>query len=784
MQRALCLTVADAERNGIPVNSDFVTQLRQDLHDRNKMIEYLWKSFTEKEINGLSNGEKRNFDLTSTKDVQRVKANISEAITTLVVQSYRNLQMSQIDDLKYNKSSQWSCGKTVSYGQKNMPDISVLPSDCQELTTKLVAKAVECHPLMLLIKEYRSHMRLLPLLHTTLARRYKPFDGKIRNNGLDRVRAVFNTLGTDTGRLIVTNPALQQIPHNCIFSKCERVSLFCELNDAKARGRVAYEQLVQSFNRAQPNAREWVRMTSLASRSSDYSQIIDRKTDDALYHCFDNSVGNVSKHCNGKLVRILDSDITQSVQCMRSGEELNLFEVWTKAGFSYSIEEAIHIPIVVVEIKRQEYFYPADKVYRLLAPLLPNVDETRIIRHAAQSLSQSQATAKNVLKYGKLNSISTLLSRTLRGEHLTSDDFEAFWRNESPDGTYLCSKLEINPRDSFEANEGYLLLSCDYSQIELRILAHFSMDKNLCDAFNDNHQEDIFKSIASKWKRMSISDVTDVHRKRVKQLCYALLYGAGPTKVAADAGCSVGEAEELIKDFLSAYPGISVFMKEVKASCSHLGYVQTMLGRRRSLPHIKHTSRQERARAERQAVNTVCQGSAADLIKLAMINIHFTLCKAFKGRGYYDRRSVPGGGLYSVLDDVRPLLQIHDELIFEVRQDYISEVAKYIRHCMENAVELNVPLQVKIHVGKCFGSLMPFKEDHTVPALCLDGSNQSIVHRKRRRESANLQPNPLLISSDCCETAVNSNSKKRSHHVSTSEQCNPLPVARCIFTDD
>ncbi|CAE7596479.1 TEB, partial [Symbiodinium microadriaticum] len=224
---------------------------------------------------------------------------------------------------------------------------------------------------------------------------------------------------------------------------------------------------------------------------------------------------------------------------------------------------------------------------------------------------------------------------------------------------------------------GYVLLASDYAQIELRILAHFAMDAKLCAAFDSS--SDIFAGIAAQWTGTPVDGISKDDRNRMKQICYALLYGAGPAKVAADAGCSIPEAEGLMRGFMTCYPGIKTFMNQVKNSCRSKGYVETLLGRRRHLRGISSANRKDRARAERQAVNTVCQGSAADLIKLAMINIQHRLVEEFGSRGYHGHCSYPGGALYARMDCVRLVLQVHDELVFEVEEEHLHEVACVVK---------------------------------------------------------------------------------------------------------
>jgi len=238
----------------------------------------------------------------------------------------------------------------------------------------------------------------------------------------------------------------------------------------------------------------------------------------------------------------------------------------------------------------------------------------------------------------------------------------------------------VNVRCGFTASEGFQLVAADYCQVELRILAHFSGDQVLCCAFRSG--ADPFILIAARWCGSETAAVTAEQRSRVKQICYALIYGAGPALVAEQAGISEDEAAAI------------TFLAGVKDQCRRQGYVETLLGRRRYLPNIRSEDPQLRSRAERQAVNTLIQGSAADLIKLAMINIHCKLAQLSREREhasplFFRRpRSNPGAGLYRLLDDVRPVLQVHDELLFEARRADAPALAAIVRECMQSAVVL------------------------------------------------------------------------------------------------
>lgn len=184
------------------------------------------------------------------------------------------------------------------------------------------------------------------------------------------------------------------------------------------------------------------------------------------------------------------------------------------------------------------------------------------------------------------------------------------WPPFGPDS----ESIEVYPRDGFRAPEGFVLLAADYSQIELRLLAHFSEDVGLCENFTN--EADVFRSMASKWLQKSEVEVTDIERVAAKQICYANIYGAGAQQVAKQANISETQAALWMRDFLRTFPGVVAFKKMVVKNCRKLGYVETLLGRRRLIEGISSPMRKDSSRAERKAVNSICQGSASDLIKV------------------------------------------------------------------------------------------------------------------------------------------------------------------------
>ncbi len=233
-------------------------------------------------------------------------------------------------------------------------------------------------------------------------------------------------------------------------------------------------------------------------------------------------------------------------------------------------------------------------------------------------------------------------------------------------------------REAFIAEPGYLLLSADYSQIELRILAHLSGDETLLDTFRKG--EDVHDRTSREIFGPLSMIPPDEQRRVSKMVNYALIYGKTAFTLAKDLGVSRKEADTFIKAYFARYPGVDSFIKETIEKAREEGSVRTLLGRLRRLPDLRSRNFQVRAEAERQAVNAPVQGSAADLIKRAMID----LVKELREGGY----------------DARLILQIHDELLVEVAESDTEAVRDVTTRVMEGALELRVPLVVDARVGR------------------------------------------------------------------------------------
>ena len=226
-------------------------------------------------------------------------------------------------------------------------------------------------------------------------------------------------------------------------------------------------------------------------------------------------------------------------------------------------------------------------------------------------------------------------------------------------------------------NDGWKLVCADYSQIELRILAHFSSDAALKAAFEQGI--DIHAAVAADVFGVSLEAVNSDQRRVAKAVNFGVIYGQSPFGLAAALGIDKDVATKFINDYFAKYSGVNLFIDQTLAECRSTGFAKTILGRRRAIEGIRPQRGPNLNMPERTAINTVIQGSAADLIKQAMINLNNSL----KGHGY----------------QARMLLQIHDELVFEVPPDELTSLIEVVRNEMENAMTLSVPLVVDVAVG-------------------------------------------------------------------------------------
>ncbi|MGF1810304.1 DNA polymerase I [Vibrio alginolyticus] len=226
-------------------------------------------------------------------------------------------------------------------------------------------------------------------------------------------------------------------------------------------------------------------------------------------------------------------------------------------------------------------------------------------------------------------------------------------------------------RQAFVTPSGHKILAVDYSQIELRIMAHLSGDQALLDAFRDG--KDIHAATAAEIMGVSIEDVSSEQRRRAKAVNFGLIYGMSAFGLAKQLGIPRGEAQAYMDTYFERYPGVMQYMEDTRSTAADKGYVETIFGRRLHLPEIKSRNGMRRKAAERAAINAPMQGTAADIIKKAMLLVDQWIQEEGNGR-------------------VKLLMQVHDELVFEVEESSLSEIESKVQKLMESAAELKVPL--------------------------------------------------------------------------------------------
>jgi DNA polymerase-1 len=233
-------------------------------------------------------------------------------------------------------------------------------------------------------------------------------------------------------------------------------------------------------------------------------------------------------------------------------------------------------------------------------------------------------------------------------------------------------------RKVFIPEDGYVFVDADYSQIELRVLAHCSGDPNLIEAYRE--QEDIHRITASQVFHVPFEEVTSQQRRNAKAVNFGIVYGISSFGLSQDLSITKKEAAQYIEDYFKTYPGIKSFLDDTVKHAKKMGYVVTLFGRRRPVPELASSNFMQRSFGERVAMNAPIQGTAADIIKIAMIGVQRRLRER-------QMRS-------------RLVLQVHDELLIEAYKPELDEIKNILREEMEQAVSLDVPLEVDMHTGE------------------------------------------------------------------------------------
>ena len=354
-----------------------------------------------------------------------------------------------------------------------------------------------------------------------------------------------------------------------------------------------------------------------------------------------------------------------------------LNNIYTEVGYEFNVNspkqlgEALFDKLGLPPRKKNARGYSTDaETLESLRPYSPVIDEILKYRTYSKLLSTYvdgllNATAAD----GRVH--STFIQTEARTGRISSTEPNL---QNIPIRTELGSRL----RGYFVAGQGETLVDADYSQIELRILAHITGDEHMQQAFLNG--ADIHRSTAAKIYHIPESEVTPQLRSASKAINFGIMYGKGAFSLGKDLGISVKEADAFLKTYLDTFPKVDGYMKDCIAHAKDKGYVETLFGRRRALPELASSNFQVRASGERMARNTPIQGTAADIIKLAMVHVWQRL---------RDEKL-----------QARLLLQVHDELIVEAPDAEIDEVKRILKEEMENVVHYSVPLTTEVGTGK------------------------------------------------------------------------------------
>ncbi|KAG5680137.1 hypothetical protein PVAND_009662 [Polypedilum vanderplanki] len=318
---------------------------------------------------------------------------------------------------------------------------------------------------------------------------------------------------------------------------------------------------------------------------------------------------------------------------------------------------------------------------------LPIAESIMTYRTLVKTLSNIQPMT-HIVKNDRVFSSSFSLTQTGRIsmhepnlQNVTKD-----FTVEYKDRKGLTHKELISFRSVFECKKGKMLISADFCQLEMRILTHLCKDPKLTEIMRCGN-EDVFRKIAAKWNQIDEKNVTMTQRNQTKQLCYGIIYGMGNKALSENMNVDEEVSAKITEEFHKTYPYIRRYTESIIKKTKEKGYIETVTCRRRYLPSINSEDSSERSKAERQALNSTIQGSASDLVKNAILRMEKNLKKK------------------NLQNECHLVLHLHDELFYEVSEEYLKETADILINSMENCVKLNVPLLVKIKTGNSWGNL-------------------------------------------------------------------------------
>ncbi len=381
---------------------------------------------------------------------------------------------------------------------------------------------------------------------------------------------------------------------------------------------------------------------------------------------------------------LLDTDLLRKISLELGREMLKLeIEIYSSVGHQFNINSPRQLGKVLFEELRLPQFRKTKTGYSTEASVL---EALKGIHPIIELVLEYRQLAK--LKSTYVDALPVLVNPKTRRVHTNFNQTGTTTgrlSSSEPNLQNIPTRGELGReiRKAFVAPPGTLLLSADYSQIDLRALAHLSQDSSLIAAFA--RDEDIHTVTASKIFNVPEAEVTPDMRRNAKTVNFGVIYGMSDYGLEQATNLSRGEAAQFIALYFETYPKVKEYIEATKEQARKLGYVQTVMGRRRFIPEINSPNRQVREAAERMAINAPVQGTSADIIKVAMINLY---------------REIQRRNLKSKM-----LLQIHDELIFEVPEEEVGEMKSLVAELMTKAVKLCVPLKIDIKLGKNWGEM-------------------------------------------------------------------------------
>jgi len=373
----------------------------------------------------------------------------------------------------------------------------------------------------------------------------------------------------------------------------------------------------------------------------------------------------------------LSTDITQKLEVVD-------VQIYKLAGREFNINS----PAQLQEVLFNDLHIPADNLKKTKKGISTAASELEKIREEHEIIdliSQHRELAK--LKSTYVDALPSVADENSRVHTQFNQTIAATGRlsssNPNLQNIPIRTELGAQIRQAFIAPERYSLVAADYSQVELRVIAALSADPNMVEGFKQGL--DIHQATAAKIYDISLDEVTKEQRYSAKAINFGVIYGLGPFGLARNIGISRVEAKEFIDKYFEIYSDVKLYLESQKVFAQENGYITTLFGRRRYLPDINSGVPMVRAAAERMAINAPVQGTAADLMKIAMIDVYTELPEKFPL--------------------VKMILQVHDELVFEVPDNQIDEFGKWIKNIMENVHKFEVPIIVDAEYGKNWGQL-------------------------------------------------------------------------------